>query len=53
VIFDRAREAAGVKKSPAIRYMNDERTVGSIVERIGFARVETPPKSTAATIADR
>jgi hypothetical protein len=33
--------------------MIDERTIGFIVDSIGFARVETDPKSIAATIADR
>jgi len=33
--------------------MIDERTIGFIVDSIGFAKVETEPKSTAATIAER
>jgi hypothetical protein len=33
--------------------MIDERTIGFIVDSIGFATVETDPKSIAATIADR
>ena len=33
--------------------MIDESTIGFIVDSIGFARVETEPKSIAATIADR
>ena len=33
--------------------MIDERIIGSISESIGFARVETEPKSKAATIAER
>lgn len=33
--------------------MIDERIIGSIVDSIGFARVETDPKSIAAVIADK
>jgi hypothetical protein len=33
--------------------MIDERTIGSTVDSIGFARIETHPKSIAAIIADR
>jgi hypothetical protein len=33
--------------------MIEERTIGSIVVSIGFARVETHPKSIAAIIAER
>ena len=33
--------------------MIDERMMGSISDSIGFARVDTEPKSKAATIAER
>ena len=33
--------------------MIDERMIGSTVDRRGFARVDTHPKSIAATIADK
>ena len=33
--------------------MIDERIIGSISDTKGFARVETEPKSKAATIAER
>ena len=33
--------------------MIDERIIGSTVDRRGFARVDTDPKSIAATIADK
>lgn len=33
--------------------MIDERIIGSTVDRRGFARVDTLPKSIAATIADK
>jgi hypothetical protein len=33
--------------------MIDERIIGSTVDKRGFARVDTPPKNIAATIADK
>ena len=33
--------------------MIDDRIIGSTVDRRGFARVDTDPKSIAATIADK